>query len=658
MPLVLVYSRYHINHSSIDAKMSMPDSLRVQEIRKRFENDFLPKYGALWRNMIKTQQVTVSPTPPGSVLNFVDAIERKQAVTLAAPTHYVGCECGCVAPIQEWKDSSEITLDEEELPEYVEDGPDISCGDEGSDDSTIRTPLPEHNMTSFFRDDEVGSMDHGQETPMREQKETVVSQDLVPRVISSDEICSEERSFGGDEDDQNDLQSSSGSTVVKFDISHIVQSTPEKEDTPRRSASDSPQKCQMQENIFSPESSPQFSPRVQENKLSHLDVEDEQTSSIDSQSFGSSVHHFDLSQIVHASPQREGQETFGTPSNFHFTKGKAHQSDHEESHYNEQIQRDKSKVNISTLNGSVLIDLVDSDSDDDDDEEESARKEDSTLKEDILIVPSPEKIKTRSGRQVNKYFQQRRTEYWQASEESSGDENEWSEDSSGDCSFESPSESEASDELTDLINRTNKIEIIDDDSNMNLENHNPNRPERCQGARSKRTMSKAAFKKNRESLAKGIFDEFDNKAFQGKLSSVNIVWSTKLRTTAGLTRLKRCNRNMKPGVPQNRLASIELSTKVLDDEERLRSTLLHEMVHAAAWIIDGVSKPPHGPCFKKWANVAMRKISGVVVTTTHDYEIQYKYAWVSSPATKIQICLLTPLTVLLPYFKGLHFFWM
>ena len=140
--------------------MSMPDSLRVQEIRKRFENDFLPKYGALWRNMIETQQVTVSPTPPRSVLNFVDAIERKQAVTLAAPTHYVGCECGCVAPIQEWKDSSEITLDEEELPEYVEDGPDISCGDEGSDDSTIRTPLPEHNMMSFFRDDEVGSMDH------------------------------------------------------------------------------------------------------------------------------------------------------------------------------------------------------------------------------------------------------------------------------------------------------------------------------------------------------------------------------------------------------------------------------------------------------------------------------------------------------------------
>jgi hypothetical protein len=97
-----------------------------------------------------------------------------------------------------------------------------------------------------------------------------------------------------------------------------------------------------------------------------------------------------------------------------------------------------------------------------------------------------------------------------------------------------------------------------------------------------------------------------------------------------LTRLKKSYRNMRPGVPQERLASIELSTKVLDDEERLRSTLLHEMVHAAAWIIDGVSKPPHGSCFKKWANIAMKRSPGVVVTTTHDYEIQYKYAWVSA----------------------------
>ena len=39
-----------------------------------------------------------------------------------------------------------------------------------------------------------------------------------------------------------------------------------------------------------------------------------------------------------------------------------------------------------------------------------------------------------------------------------------------------------------------------------------------------------------------------------------------------------------------RVATIELSTKVIDDEERLRSTLLHEMCHAAQWLVDGVHK--------------------------------------------------------------------
>lgn len=45
-------------------------------------------------------------------------------------------------------------------------------------------------------------------------------------------------------------------------------------------------------------------------------------------------------------------------------------------------------------------------------------------------------------------------------------------------------------------------------------------------------------------------------------------------------------------------ARIELSTKVLDNEAKLRRTLVHEMCHAAAWLLDHTAKPPHGPvCF-------------------------------------------------------------
>jgi len=102
---------------------------------------------------------------------------------------------------------------------------------------------------------------------------------------------------------------------------------------------------------------------------------------------------------------------------------------------------------------------------------------------------------------------------------------------------------------------------------------------------------------------------------------VSVTWSNKLRTTAGLTRLLR-------KASGGREAKIELSTKIIDDRKRLRATLLHEMCHAAAWLVDNNSKPPHGPCFKKWAKIAMSAVPDVEVTTTHDYAINsYKYAW-------------------------------
>jgi hypothetical protein len=220
---------------------------------------------------------------------------------------------------------------------------------------------------------------------------------------------------------------------------------------------------------------------------------------------------------------------------------------------------------------------------------------------------------------------------------SSSEEQEWDEVSSSDCGFASPKESDDDDGMTDLIKQTNHVEILSDSNDSSLggfdsdtENQNPNkRKTKRPQANKSAGMTKAAFQRNREALMKEAFLEFNQDAFSGKLSTVDVVWSKTLRTTAGLTLLKTILKDTTPGAPLDRLASIELSTKVLDDQERLRSTLLHEMVHAAAWIVDGVSEPPHGSCFKKWAKVAMRNIPDAVVTTTHDYDIQYKHAWVS-----------------------------
>jgi hypothetical protein len=138
--------------------------------------------------------------------------------------------------------------------------------------------------------------------------------------------------------------------------------------------------------------------------------------------------------------------------------------------------------------------------------------------------------------------------------------------------------------------------------------------------------STLAFRKNRDTLTVHTFSEFNQQAFQGVLSNVKVMWSKKLNKTAGVTRMRG---KLGENNAHTRVASIELSTKVIDDEERLRSTLLHEMCHAAQWLVDGAHKPPHGTIFKKWATISMRKIRDVKVTTTHDYQIVYKYAWVS-----------------------------
>ncbi|KAL3793190.1 hypothetical protein ACHAW5_009492 [Stephanodiscus triporus] len=138
------------------------------------------------------------------------------------------------------------------------------------------------------------------------------------------------------------------------------------------------------------------------------------------------------------------------------------------------------------------------------------------------------------------------------------------------------------------------------------------------------SRSTLAFRKNRDTLTAHTFSEFNQRAFQDALSSVEVTWSKKLNKTAGITRMRG---KLGDDNAHTRVATIELSTKVIDDEERLRSTLLHEMCHAAQWLVDGVHKPPHGRNFKKWAAISMRKIRDVEVTTTHDYQIVYKYAW-------------------------------
>ena len=93
---------------------------------------------------------------------------------------------------------------------------------------------------------------------------------------------------------------------------------------------------------------------------------------------------------------------------------------------------------------------------------------------------------------------------------------------------------------------------------------------------------------------------------------MKIIWNKKLRTTAGYC----CYL----GALGDRNARIELSTKVVDSygrydqtnensaddieffpiTDRIRDTLVHEMCHAATWIIDGIKGGGHGREWRDW----------------------------------------------------------
>jgi predicted SprT family Zn-dependent metalloprotease len=143
----------------------------------------------------------------------------------------------------------------------------------------------------------------------------------------------------------------------------------------------------------------------------------------------------------------------------------------------------------------------------------------------------------------------------------------------------------------------------------------------------RRTESVAQFTRRREVYSQSLFDKLNRGAFDGKLpEAMQITWNKRLNRTAGMTRLKRVN--------GQRVATIELSTKVLTNHERLEATLAHELCHAAAWLVHGVSKPPHGKHFKFWGQQVERNFPELEITTCHSYEIQFKFRWVCKTCTQ------------------------
>ncbi|CAH8849199.1 unnamed protein product [Trichobilharzia szidati] len=115
------------------------------------------------------------------------------------------------------------------------------------------------------------------------------------------------------------------------------------------------------------------------------------------------------------------------------------------------------------------------------------------------------------------------------------------------------------------------------------------------------------FKPNRCELAKKLYEIYNEKIFSNQLpSNLEIIWNRRLLKTAGLCKyMTRTTTHSDKTSTQVRIAQILLSEKVCTTAERVRDTLLHEVCHAAVWLLDGVNDG-HGRRWKAWANRAHR----------------------------------------------------
>ncbi|XP_074030968.1 uncharacterized protein isoform X2 [Leptinotarsa decemlineata] len=103
------------------------------------------------------------------------------------------------------------------------------------------------------------------------------------------------------------------------------------------------------------------------------------------------------------------------------------------------------------------------------------------------------------------------------------------------------------------------------------------------------------FKTFKDELLSKLFKMFNEHVFDNALSpDMLIEWSDRMTRTAGFCYCKKITR--RTGLVE-RSARVVLSTKVVDSAERMRDTLIHELCHAATWIVDCVSGH-HGSFWK------------------------------------------------------------
>ncbi|CAG7919820.1 unnamed protein product [Penicillium olsonii] len=157
----------------------------------------------------------------------------------------------------------------------------------------------------------------------------------------------------------------------------------------------------------------------------------------------------------------------------------------------------------------------------------------------------------------------------------------------------------------------------------------------------------AEFNENKVGFAEEFLRHLES-IFDGRIGSmtkdtggIKLVWTKNFRNTAGRATVRSERVFLGEGVedPGRRRynATIELSEKVLDTEDKILCTLTHEYCHLLDILITenrGKGAAQHGVSFKQWGARCTQALKNhpvyggrVEVTTKHTYEINHKYVW-------------------------------
>ncbi|XP_007183690.2 germ cell nuclear acidic protein [Balaenoptera acutorostrata] len=140
------------------------------------------------------------------------------------------------------------------------------------------------------------------------------------------------------------------------------------------------------------------------------------------------------------------------------------------------------------------------------------------------------------------------------------------------------------------------------------------------GIENSKQYSGKNFKQNKDELVQKIYALCNSSVFDKKLpEKIDISWNKKMLRTAGL-----CTTGETRRPKRERYAKIQISQKVCDSADRLRDTLIHEICHAASWLLDGI-RDSHGVGWKYYAQKSnMVHPELPKVTRCHNYKINYR----------------------------------